>query len=176
MGAMAHCSTGGPNCQFSTVELIARSVTEFCGFVHDLVETRENVVCKLDFCDCGLPHTCLENLFIIKNMVTNPMPKATIPCSQRGVLNTLSFPYFLFKSKEHRKTPPNFTSSPKSTALLFIIFLVFRTFCRFLKQCPEHCLLLETYSSFKFLRYLKCLWELNTLLLKTFLELTLIYI
>ena len=40
-----------------------------------------------------------------------------MPYSQRGVLKTLSSPYFLFKSKEHLKTPPNLTSSPNKTAL-----------------------------------------------------------
>jgi hypothetical protein len=129
--AVADRAAGRPDCQFSAVELIPGSVAEFCSFVHDLVETRENVVCKLDFRDRGLTHTGLGNYFIEENIVTNPMPKATIPCSQRGVLKTLSFPYFLFKSKEHLKTPPNFTSSPKSTALLKIIFSVFLPFVGF---------------------------------------------
>lgn len=54
------------------------------------------------------------------------MPKATIPCSHKGVLKTLSSPYFLFKSSEHLKTPPNLTSSPKSTELLINkILLIF---------------------------------------------------
>lgn len=46
-----------------------------------------------------------------------PMPKAAMPCSQRGVLKTLCVPNFWFRSSEQRKTPPNFTSSPKRQAL-----------------------------------------------------------
>ncbi len=38
--------------------------------------------------------------------------------SLKGVLKTLSVPYFLFKSRVHLKTPPNLTSSPKIIALL----------------------------------------------------------
>ncbi len=39
-------------------------------------------------------------------MVANPIPKAAIPYSHKGVLNTLSVPYFAFNSMVHRKTPP----------------------------------------------------------------------
>jgi hypothetical protein len=38
-------------------------------------------------------------------------------CSDKGVLKTLSVPYFSFNPMEHLKTPPNLTSSPKTTHL-----------------------------------------------------------
>lgn len=46
------------------------------------------------------------------------MAKAAIPYSHKGVLKTLSVPYFSFKSKVHLNTPPNLTSSPKIEAVL----------------------------------------------------------
>ena len=45
------------------------------------------------------------------------MANPIIPCSQRGVLKTLSVPYFWLRSREQRKTPPNLTSSPKVDTL-----------------------------------------------------------
>lgn len=44
-----------------------------------------------------------------------PMAKPTIPCSHNGVLKTRSAPYFDRNSVVQRKTPPNATSSPKTT-------------------------------------------------------------
>ena len=63
-----------------------------------------------------------DHIFIIKYISHNKLyDKAFLyvlfTCSQRGVLNTLSVPYFSFSPKLHLKTPPNLTSSPKSTAL-----------------------------------------------------------
>lgn len=48
--------------------------------------------------------------------LANPIPKAAIPYSHKGVLNTLDVPYFSFKSTVHLNTPPNLTSSPKIKA------------------------------------------------------------
>jgi hypothetical protein len=50
-------------------------------------------------------------------LVANPIAKPAIPYSDRGVLNTLSVPYFSLRPTVHLKTPPNLTSSPKITAL-----------------------------------------------------------
>lgn len=46
-----------------------------------------------------------------------PIANPAMPCSDRGVLNTLSTPYFSSSPLVHRKTPPNFTSSPNTIAL-----------------------------------------------------------
>lgn len=47
------------------------------------------------------------------------MAKATIPYSDRGVLNTLFGPCLSNKSFVHLKTPPKATSSPKTYEFLF---------------------------------------------------------
>ncbi len=46
-----------------------------------------------------------------------PIANPAIPCSDNGVLNTLSTPYFSNNPLVHLKTPPNFTSSPNTIAL-----------------------------------------------------------
>lgn len=48
---------------------------------------------------------------------TRPLCLPLFTCSQSGELNTRSSPNSSFKSTEQRKTPPNATSSPKTTAV-----------------------------------------------------------
>lgn len=51
------------------------------------------------------------------------MANPAIPCSDNGVLKTLSTPYFYNNPLVHLNTPPNLTSSPKTFALLLQINL-----------------------------------------------------
>lgn len=55
-----------------------------------------------------------------------PIPKAAIPYSHKGVLNTLSVPYLAFNPRVALNTPPNFTSSPKITAVLSFSKTIFK--------------------------------------------------
>ena len=48
--------------------------------------------------------------------VAAPIANPAIPYSDRGVLNTLSVPYFSLSPMVHLNTPPNLTSSPKMIA------------------------------------------------------------
>lgn len=48
-----------------------------------------------------------------------PMPKPTIPCSESGVLKTRRAPKRGARPAVQRKTPPNATSSPKTSVLIF---------------------------------------------------------
>jgi len=112
MCSMTYSSTRGSNCQSTTIKLVSCSISKFCSFIYDLIKCWKNIICKLNFSYCCLTYTGL-----IYNYLTIPIPKATIPYSHKGVLKTLSSPYFLFKSREHLKTPPNLTSSPNRTAL-----------------------------------------------------------
>ena len=123
---MSDRAARGPDGESTAAELAARAVPELGGLVDDLVEGREDVVRKLDFRDGGLPHGGL----IMQR--TTPMPKATMPCSHSGVLNTRSSPYRSFRSSEQRNTPPNFTSSPKRIALSRLIYLVIKNRAYFL--------------------------------------------
>ena len=45
-----------------------------------------------------------------------PIAKPAMPFSDKGVLKTLSLPYFSLRPDVHRKTPPKATSSPKTMA------------------------------------------------------------
>jgi hypothetical protein len=48
-------------------------------------------------------------------LVARPIANPAIPYSESGVLNTLSVPYFSLSPIVHLNTPPNLTSSPKTT-------------------------------------------------------------
>lgn len=50
-------------------------------------------------------------------LTANPMPNPMIPCSDRGVLKTLSMPKRSYSPEVHLNTPPYFTSSPKTFVL-----------------------------------------------------------
>jgi hypothetical protein len=48
--------------------------------------------------------------------VAKPIANPATPYSDKGVLKTLSVPYFSLRPIVHLNTPPNFTSSPNITA------------------------------------------------------------
>jgi hypothetical protein len=108
------------------------------------------------------------HIFIIKHNSQNKLDEKAFlyvlfTCSQRGVLNTLSVPYFSFSPKLHLKTPPNLTSSPKSTALeeintsylnhKMILFSIPMNITFYLLQarCLKHCWLtkIDSYVVFQ---------------------------
>jgi hypothetical protein len=54
-----------------------------------------------------------------------PIPKPAMPCSDKGVLKTRSFPNSSRKSTQARNTPPNATSSPNTQAVSSVAIAVF---------------------------------------------------
>lgn len=58
---------------------------------------------------------------VVAPVAATPIANPAMPYSLKGVLNTLSVPYFSFNSTVHLNTPPNLTSSPNIIALLFLV-------------------------------------------------------
>ena len=58
MSAVSNSSARSPDGQTADIPVVSTTVSELGGFVHNLIEGREDVVGKLDLCNGGVANRC----------------------------------------------------------------------------------------------------------------------
>ncbi len=123
-GTVSNSSVWSSNRQATNVKLVSSSITIFGCLIHNLVESWENVVCKLDFrngsaSNRGKSDPKTDNALFWKGKKKTKMSRLSKreaftvqTCSQRVELNTRLGPYLSLRPTEARNTPPKATSSP----------------------------------------------------------------